>query len=86
MAKSAHYLVQLKRGAYIHRKTYMHGTPEYHEKRESLAQQIFPHLQYLMFTNRSTSDTEPRNGRVTNFKTTFLLTVLCMWVQQMHIL
>ena len=42
--------------------------PENHEKCESLAQQIFPHLQCLMFTSRSTSDTEPRSGRVINFK------------------
>ena len=44
LAISAHYLVQLKRGAYIHTKTFM-VLLKTREKCKSLAQQIFPCLQ-----------------------------------------
>ena len=46
LAISAYYLVQLKRSTYIHGKTFTVATPKNGEKRESLAQHIFPHLQY----------------------------------------
>ena len=47
LAISAHYLVQLKRGADIHKN--FCDTPEMCKKCESLAQQIFPHLWYSLF-------------------------------------
>ena len=40
LAISAHYLVQLKRGTYIHGN--FRATPENREKHKSLAQRIFP--------------------------------------------
>ena len=47
LGHSTHYLVQLKRGAFIHRKTFAVATPENCEKCESFAQQIFPCLRYV---------------------------------------
>ena len=49
LAISAHYLIQLKRGADIHKN--FCSTPEMCEKCESLAQQIFPiyGIHYFIF-------------------------------------